>query len=403
MASLPVEASFSNNEMNPAAMEVRIAQSFADIAKIREIWAASKGHRDCDIDFCLSFIWSAQEFVRPHIIVLYRYGRADAILIGRVERVRMQSKIGYLRLPSASAFLLNFAHGGFLGEPSAENSAEFIKSIICTLKEGDVDVALVDRSTVGSPMYEKARTMPGFLSRDRLTHPEPHVVMTLGANMDEIFAGFSSGLRAEVRRKKKMIVADFGDRVKIQCYRDYTDLESAVPQIEEVAKRTYQRALGVGFEDSPRMQQRLDLCARKQWLRIYVLTLDGKPRAFWVGTVYERVFYSDYNGYDPNFRDYSLGTFLLISMIEDFCKERINAIDFGFGEAEYKSRFSNCRVVKASVYIFSPTPKGFMLNAGRTVTGAMDAALRGILERTDLLPKLKRFWRSRLAGKRIAE
>jgi hypothetical protein len=221
--------------------------------------------------------------------------------------------------------------------------------------------------------------------------------MVLAENMDQVFSAFSSGLRAEVRRKKRKIVSDFGDRTRIQCFRDESDLENVIPQVEEVAKKTYQRGLGVGFENSPRLRQRLELCARQQWLRIYLLTIDGKPCAFWIGTVYNGTFYSDYNGYDPSFRDYSLGTFLLISMIEDFCTDRVGAIDFGFGQAEYKDRFSNCRATKASIFVFSPNLRGLRLNAVRTLTGSIDAALRRMLERTDMLPRIKKFWRSRSA------
>src|ERR1035437_4668742 len=78
-----------------SAVSVRIARSIGEVEAIREIWTAWKSHRDSDIDFCLEFVWSGEAFIRPHVIVIYRYGRPDAMLVGRLERARMNSKVGY--------------------------------------------------------------------------------------------------------------------------------------------------------------------------------------------------------------------------------------------------------------------------------------------------------------------
>lgn len=395
----PSDSGNLSNRPAPPALELKIARSLAEVGDIREIWAAAKGHRDGNIDFCLDFVWCGPEFVRPHVVVIYRQDRADAILVGRLENVRIQSKVGYFRLPAARTRLLNFAHGGLLGNGSKENIDEFVKAGLAALQRDEADAILFDRIPVDSAMYHQASTVPGLLMRDHIIRSEPHSSMALAGTIDQVFAAFSSGLRAEVRRKKRKIIADFGDRVKISCRLDESGLEAVLPQVEEVAKKTYQRALGVGFEDSDRMRQRLRLCARHGWLRAFLLTIDNKPCAFWIGTVYDGVFYSDYNGYDPNYRDYSLGTFLLMSMIEDFCKEGVRAVDFGFGQAEYKDRFSNERAIKAPVYIFSSSLRGLFLNGSRTIANSIDGTLRAMLERTDLLQKMKRLWRARSVKK----
>jgi hypothetical protein len=202
-----------------------------------------------------------------------------------------------------------------------------------------------------------------------------------------------------VRRKKKKLLAEFGDKVEVRSYRQWEESERVIPSLEEVAKNTYQRGLGVGFHDTPEMRRRLRFCAQKQWLRIYVLAIDGKPRAFWLGTLSNRVFVSDYNAYDPKFRDYSVGTFLLAAVAENFCREGVKAIDFGFGEAEYKERFANRTQIESSVCIFAPKPKGVLLNAIRTSSFAVDTLTRKVLDRTKLLPRMKKIWRSRLARK----
>jgi Acetyltransferase (GNAT) domain len=380
-----------------SAVEVRVARSVEDVEAIREVWSSWKGHRDSDIDFCLRFVWSRPEVIRPHVIVIYRAGHADAMLVGRLERSQMKSQIGYLHLPGISSRSLMFSYGGLLGNPSPENTKALVGSIVSVLRQGEADMAMLDHPTVGSPLYENVLLGCGFATRDHCVRPESHSVMALPASVEELYRSFSQGLRAEIRRKKKKLLADFGEGVVIRCYRAPEELESALPAVEDIARNTYQRGLGVGFQDTPQMRQRLSFCAEKGWLRIYVLAISGKPCAFWVGTLSNSVFVSDYNAYDPKFRDYSVGTYLLAEVVEDFCDEGVKAVDFGFGEAEYKSRFANVAHAEASLRIFAPKPRGVALNLVRTATGLMDDTLRKALERTDLLPKIRRFWRARLA------
>jgi CelD/BcsL family acetyltransferase involved in cellulose biosynthesis len=179
-------------------------------------------------------------------------------------------------------------------------------------------------------------------------------------------------------------------------------LDRVIAEAEVIAKKTYQRGLGVGFEDTPAMHGRLNFCAQKGWLRAGVLYIGDRPCAFWIGTVYDGVFVSDFLAFDPEFRDYSLGSYLLIAMIEEFCKEGIKAVDFGFGPGEYKERFGNSELREASVHIFAPNFKGITLNALRTVTVLVENTLKKTLQKTNLLPKIKRLWRERVSQKPAA-
>jgi hypothetical protein len=376
---------------------VRIARTFAEVEAIREIWSAWKKHRDSDIDFCLRYVWAGKDFIRPHVIVIYRDGRPDAMLVGRLEHYRVDAKIGYFRLAKVTVRLLSFAHGGLLGNDSLENSEEFIKSILSALRTGAADMAVLHQACADSPIFRKALSVPRRAERDRLTKVAAHHVMKLPKTIDEVYRDLSAGHRSELRRKKKKILVDFDGTAKIRCVRELVDLEEAVAEIEGIAAKSYQRGLGVGFKDTEHTRQRLRLCAEKGWLRIYLLSLDAKPCAFWLGTVYCGTFCSDYLGFDTRLSDYSPGMFLLTEMIDSFCREGIKEIDFGHGEGRYKERFGNSHSMEASVWIYSPTPKGLLANGMRTTSRLIDDALRKILNRTNILPTLKKFWRTHSA------
>lgn len=316
--------------------------------------------------------------------------------VGRLEHSRAVLKVGYLPLFKIPVRLLTFDQAGLLGHDSPANSEELVKSIMNALKEGEAELALLHQIRTDSSTYQKAICLPSFASRDRFIAPMAHNVMKLPGSIDDVYRSLSGGHRSELRRKKKKILGDFDASVKVSCIREPAELDKAVAEIEKIAAQSYQRSLGVGFQNTEQMRQRLLLCARQGWLRIYLLSLGGKPCAFWLGTLYGGIFNSDFLAFDTQFGDYSPGMFLLMEMVDGFCREGVKEIDFGSGEGRYKERFGNFQSMEASVHIYAPTLKGWVLNTARTATGLVDRAIRKMLQRTNLMPGIKKFWRLRL-------
>jgi hypothetical protein len=379
-------------------LTIRVADTIQEVEEFRDVWSAWNSDRDTDIDFCLQHVWKSDEFIRPHVVVIFRNGSPVAMFLGRLEHSRIDLRIGYLKLLSMKVKLLAFASGGFLGNGSAENVDAFIRSAMNELRNGLADTVLLQQVRPGSEMYRSALGLPSFATRDYLSKTVAHHVMKLsdvnGSRSDSHWADF-------LRKRKKIrrgIIKDFNDSVKVERLCDAAELDYAIGQVEPIAARSYQRGLGVGFKDSPQMRDRLRLCAEKGWLRIYLLSLGGKPCAFWVGTVYNGTFTSDDIGFDTQFGKYSPGMFLLTEMIEDFSEEGVREIDFGLGGGLYKERFSNLQSEEAAVFFFAPTLKGLCVNAARTATGLLDNLIRRVLAQTSLLPKIKKIWRTRLAA-----
>ena len=130
-----------------------------------------------------------------------------------------------------------------------------------------------------------------------------------------------------------------------------------------------------------------------------MLYLDGAPAAFWPGWIYNRTFFVGTPGYEPALADHRPGQYVLMRVIADLCADpAIDVCDFGFGDSEYKRRFSNEEWDEADVLVFAPTLKGLRLNAGRTMVGHTDRGLRTIARRTGLAERVKRAWRRRLSS-----
>jgi hypothetical protein len=252
-----------------------------------------------------------------------------------------------------------------------------------------------------SPLYQLALNVPGRLSRDTLPAAQGHDVMIVPEGIDEVYRNMSSDRRIETRRRVRKLQAHPAGEPKIACYQHEAELDRLFQDAEEIAMKTYHRGLGVGFADRPDVRSRLELAARKGWLRANLLYIGNRPVAFWVGMLYHGSFVSEYMGYDPEFRKFSPGMVLIMRVIEGFCDrengDTVRELDFGLGHAEYKGALCSKNWLEAPVYIFSPTPKGLALKAMRTATRAVDGCARKVLGSTKFFPRLKRAWRDRLA------
>ena len=341
--------------------------------------------------------------VRPHIIVLNRGGSPDALLIGRIEDARFELKIGYRTVFRPTARALTFVNGGFLGNESPENCKVSVDAVKDALRKGEADVAFFNLLRTDSPFFRYGVRSPGWLNRDRFLALQPHRAFVLPDTVEELYQSMSPKVRENLRWRARKLLHDYPRNVTVRCFRRSDELEHALQDVERVAKKTYQRGLGVGFIDSSTMQQRLRFEAQKGWLQVYVLYVADEPCAFWLGALYQDTFYGSYTGYDPSYAKYSPGMFLFMRVIEDFCgsngHHRVREINWGFGDAQYKSFLGNREWQESSIYLFSPTLRGVRLRFLKASVMLADRLARRVLIRAGLLTKAKKVWRDRLRGK----
>jgi hypothetical protein len=378
---------------------IRVLRSISEIEQVRDVWTSWQIHPNVDLDFYLMIQNTRSEVVRPHVLILYRDGRPDAMLVGRLEYQRLDVKLGYAKFLQPTVRVLNVVYGGCLGNISSENGQLLIRELLKGLRNNEADLAILRFVTSTSPLYILSRTLPGILTRDYCPTLQPHWGMHLPANVDEVYRALSAEHRNEVRRKAKKLLADFSGKVSVRCVREALQVPGAMEEVEHIAKKTYQRGLGAGFADNEETRRRLLLDAERGRLRIYILTAGDNACAFWIGSVCQGTFYSSFLGYDPSYGKYSPGTFLLVRMIEDFCDSGVQVIDFGFGDARYKERFGNFSWEEGSIHVFAPTVKGLWLNALRTPMMLADAWGKKLLGETQLLPRVKRFWRRHVTAR----
>jgi len=381
---------------------VKVLRTVSELEEVRREWESWPGHRDSDIDFFSAVVSSNPATIRPHVIVLYRGGRPDGILIGRIDLTTLPLKIGYWHLPSPRLRLMTFVMGAQRGDCSSEASEILLREALDSLRRGEADLGRLDFVQVDSPLYRLARALVGVLRRDHVALSEPLWSMELSQTYEQVLKGLSQGLRYELKRKGRTIAASFKS-LEVKCFHRAEELETALSDIEAIAAKSYQRRIGVGFHNTELTRELALFQAKKGWLRAYVLYLEAKPSAFSLGCLYHGVFYSDEMAFDPELTEYAPGTVLQARVLEDLCAQQARGFDFGPGDAEYKARFGTMRRDQTCLYLFPPTVRGVALNVLRTLTGVVNETGKALANRTGVLRRIKRILRGKKAATRKRE
>ena len=375
------------------------------MAQIESAWIELHHHPNSDFDFYRTVLRSSSNVVSPLILALNHGSSPDAILVGRMEESHLDLRLGYARLPQPRVRAMVFIYGGLLGTPSAMDCQAFGHAITGALRHGDADVAIFNHLRADSPLYPVLLRQPGVLVRDHFPSISIHRQLVLPASVDEFWAHLSPKVRGNLRWQMKKFLKVHSQSARIECFSQPSDVNEMIGQMEYVARRTYQRGLGVGFADQASERERLQFKADRGWLRAYLLYLGGTPCAFWCGTLYRGVLHSDYLGYDPAFREFSPGIYLIVRTIEEFCKlgpdREVQAIDFGLGDAKYKADLANSQWLDASLCMFAPSLRGIALNACRTPVLLADKVAHRIAG-DSAQGKIKGFWR-RLSARKSAK
>lgn len=372
----------------------------SEVERLREYWSRWQWHPNADIDFYQDIVRSWQTRCKPHVLVLYRNGVPDAILVGRAENTRIECKIGYKTLCHIKARQLTFIYGGQLGNFSSANSAVFFKEIMESLRRKEADVAEFHFLRTDSPLHSLVSGVQVGLGRDFAPCVQIHRSTDLPSSGEEFYGMLSVKVRKNQRWQAKKIIQEFDGDVRIRCYWEIGDIAEMFRDIEKVAAKTYQRQLGVGFDTSQELRERLTAEAGRGRLRAYVLYLRGEPAAFWIGTVYRNILHSDFMGYDPAYGKYSPGMYLVMKSVEELCDSRLDenvrGIDWGLGDAQYKEVLGGSSWMESQIQVFGPTVKGVGATLVRTPIALTDLFLKRALSRSGALQRVKTKWRNHL-------
>jgi hypothetical protein len=377
--------------------EFTIARTVKEIEAIRVPWESFQSHPNGDIDFFLNLIDFRKEIERPHVVLLQENGVPVSLIIGRIENVKFKIKIGYKELWDPKIKCLTISYGGILGNTNRRYAELLVEELIRALHEGEADAIIMGNLEVLSDIYTVSITLPKIPCRDFITTRSVHRVKSLVQTEGNFTKILSKTARSNYNNYANKLNKAYKDRYDIKCYRHHQDLDTIMKDCESIARNTYHRALDVGFHENEEYRRRFDLALRKEWLRVYILYIDGFPIAFWTGMLYKKTFHLGDTGYDSKFKSFSVGSYLLMKIMEYLSTTGdATLLDFGFGDAEYKRHLSDHCWEEAYVCIFSFSIRSISINLIRTIIHSISLATQYVVNRFGLETRLKAYWREKI-------
>lgn len=378
---------------------LRVVGSVPEFEGLREIWESWQEHPSSVMDTFLACFRGDTAAYQPHVMVVCRDGHPDCLLLGKRLHGVATSAVNRL-LPSAR--VLYFIQGGLLGNPSIENCEFLLRAIIAALRRGEADAAEFFGLRVGAPLYQAAIQVPNFFCRDRFPTKIAHRCLLLPDSLQDFLAALPAKERQNLNYRQKRLLKKFPGKVRLRRFRGEDDVERLIDDAEQIAKNTYQRALGRGFTLAEGAGLRAE--ARQGSLRGYVLYIEEKPCAFLIASWRKGILYGTFGGHDPEYGEYSPGRYLLMRCIEDCFLysggEKTVIVDPGEGDQPYKRLVTNVEWQDAHVTIHAPTFKGFARNVARTSLCFAAHCTKGVLVKVDLLSLMRRTRRNRVVRKR---
>lgn len=375
---------------------LRVLRSLPELASVREAWLRLQGDQIvADPDF---FAASQRDpaVVRPHVVVLERDGEIEAMLVARIELLRLRSRLGYKTVFAPEVRSITVLNGGILGAVDEDVFRKMLVGIRGSLADGEADIAMFRYLPVDSPFYRIASTEVPFLGRQHFGDSEVRWELDLPASVEDILGLSSRKTRQRLQGYVRKLERTHEGSLSVRRYTEPAEIDDFFRDVEAIAPKTYQHALGVALGDTPVHRERIGLCLERGWFRGYVLSIDGRPCSFQYGELYRGRFRLGRPGYDPALAHLRVGTYLLLKAFDDLCRdETARIVDFGIGEADYKQRFGTTSVREGSVLVYAPTFRGARLNLTRTALQAGIRASKRVAGRGKLARSLKRRFRER--------
>lgn len=272
-------------------MIIRTIRSLQELETVRTCWEGWQSHPNNDFAHFQLVCRLRSEVLGPHVTVVERNGSPCALLAARSERTYFVPSIGYFKPVRIPATVLTVIHKGLLGQVDEEIGEELVRHVWSFLSSGAADAAVFHHLPEHSPPLKALLIHKPQLWSERKPMWTTHWDMEILEEQGFILKNLKSKHRSWIRGRERNLTSAFQGKVSWRWMNRIDDLPPLCARLEEVAARTYHRGLVAGFIDDEEHRQRFSLFASRGQLRMQLLEIAGKIRAFWIGFVYRGVFF----------------------------------------------------------------------------------------------------------------
>lgn len=223
-----------------------------------------------------------------------------------------------------------------------------------------------------------------------------HHFIEIQPSWDAYFSQFTGKSRQNLRRSVKR----FGERQQtgngVELLTTPADMPRFHREALRISEETYQhKLLKSGLPADAGFVAYLGKLALEGRARGYLLRDGGRPIAYAWCSMTGGVFKYEIVGYLPDSADLSPGTVLLYHIIEDaHAIANCRFLDFGPGEALYKSMFANRKVEYVDLYLFRMRAVNLLLVCLHRGLAVANEGLGRLLDKLGVKSRIKRFIRA---------
>lgn len=219
-------------------------------------------------------------------------------------------------------------------------------------------------------------------------------LITIPDNFDQYIQNLGYGTRKEIRRVLRRFEQNFD--ISYHTFTTPEDVSRFLPMAQQVSDKTYQRnLLGLGVSNNAETNRNLTIAAENGWFRGYLLMCNQVPIVFQLGYIYKGTYYAEQTGYDPAWKDKSVGTVAQIYRIRDLIDSGVTRLDFLYGDNEKKRSLSNTYRIEQNFHLIPKKFPLYFLAHFLFVFNAFSQWGGDFIEKWGLKSKIRRYLRKR--------
>jgi len=356
----------------------RALRTLEELDTVEPAWTALQHHPAGDLGSYRDCLAREEGFGRPHVVLLERAGATKALAAAHLGEERVPWRVGSFTLGRSRARVLRLSGSGLLGELDAPMAEALAAELLAVLARHEADALYLHELDPASPLVAALARRAGPLQRDRWARASTGWLLDLPPSYAAFRGGLSRKTRASLNHTTNLLRRRLGPELALACHRAPADLERLLADSEAIARRTYHRHSGVGFQPTPAARARLAHAAAAGWLRGHVLHAGTRPIAFSHGLLYRGTFHGRHTGFDPDFAALRPGVYLVARIVEELCGAA-ERFDLGVMDNDFKRSFATRSYARLSCYVFAPGPRGLALALARAASGGLDHAARRLL------------------------
>jgi hypothetical protein len=227
--------------------------------------------------------------------------------------------------------------------------------------------------------------------------PIPHLLIRLDGTFESYLKRFS----AKARKNRLREIRRLRERGQVNLLRvsQASEIDAFLEAAYDISQRNSKfKRLGwdLAARDPDVVRRKLRFLAERGWLRSYVLKCDAVPCSFILGHQHGSSFYAETVGVDDAWRSYSVGTVILLLVLENLFQENPPEFyDFGT-YVKFQEHFATESYPEKGVWLFRRRAYPILAGSIYCACNAVSMATGMLLDRFGLKSKLKQLlWNQR--------